>query len=124
VNNGDPPNPLDNALAGARARAEVRVRELTDSLAAIIEAAEASNLDDEHDPEGSTVGFERAQVAALLDQAQVRVAALAEAGDRLLRGTYGICDECGNSIPSARLEAQPATRFCVTCAATPGRPTR
>lgn len=37
--------------------------------------------------------------------------------DRALRmlekGTYGICEKCGRTIPPERLEAQPASRYCL-----------
>ena len=29
------------------------------------------------------------------------------------QGTYGLCERCGEQIAEARLEAIPATRFCV-----------
>jgi len=35
---------------------------------------------------------------------------------KLAEGTYGVCDVCGNEIPAARLEAQPESGVCVTCA--------
>ncbi len=102
-------------LRDARARAATRAQHLSDGLAGIVEAAESANLDDEHDPEGATVGFERAQVAALLERAQERLAELDAAHERLRNGSYGICEGCGAAIPAARLEAQPATRRCVPC---------
>lgn len=30
-------------------------------------------------------------------------------------GTYGICDDCGQPIPAARLEARPQTTLCLPC---------
>lgn len=36
--------------------------------------------------------------------------------DRMATGTYGICELCGKSIPSKRLEVLPATRLCRKCA--------
>lgn len=30
-------------------------------------------------------------------------------------GTYGVCEECGNPIPAARLEARPFSLLCVEC---------
>jgi RNA polymerase-binding transcription factor DksA len=110
------PDP-EQALSAARARAATRVRELTEAFAGVVEASESANLDDEHDPEGSTVGFERAQLATLLDDARTRVLELDAACERLRNDTYGICEVCGARIPPARLEAQPATRRCVSCAA-------
>lgn len=39
-----------------------------------------------------------------------------QALNRIERGTYGICVECGNKISSERLEAMPATEYCLSCA--------
>lgn len=38
-----------------------------------------------------------------------------DALDRLHRGTYGICEGCGQPIPADRLEAVPTARRCVDC---------
>jgi DnaK suppressor protein len=117
------PRDPDEVLRVAHARAAARVRELGESFAGIVEASEAANLDDEHDPEGSTVAFERAQVATLLDEARARLVELDAARERLRNDAYGTCEVCGAPIPRARLEAQPATRYCVPCAPAPTRPT-
>jgi DnaK suppressor protein len=41
--------------------------------------------------------------------------AIEEALFRLEKGTYGICRDCGDPIASARLEAIPWTRVCISC---------
>ena len=56
--------------------------------------------------------------ATLLVNEQYIVAEAREALNRLDNGTYGICESCGRSIASARLEAIPFARFCVKCAET------
>lgn len=103
-------------LVAAHRCVETRVGELAAALDAIIEASASANLDDEHDPEGSTVGFERAQLSALLEQQKVQLAELEAARERVRRGEYGICAGCGDPIGRDRLDAQPATRMCVVCA--------
>ncbi len=95
----------------------MRVDELTAVLDAIVDASANANLDDEHDPEGATVAFEREQTSALLDRARTQLADLDEALTRVEQGTYGVCEVCRKPIPAERLEAQPATRRCVSCAA-------
>jgi DnaK suppressor protein len=40
---------------------------------------------------------------------------VAEAFDRLDKGTFGLCAGCGRPIPVERLEAWPRARFCVPC---------
>lgn len=92
------------------------VEALRRRLAGIIESSTHTTNDDEHDPEGVTIAFERAQTAALLDQAQAQLRALAEAEERLTAGTYGTCTRCGQPIAAERLEALPATTRCIRCA--------
>ena len=98
---------LAAALAG---EADLR-RELT----AIAEST-ALVPDDEHDAEGSTIGYERARVATLLAGTERRIAELVIAAERVRAGTYRSCEGCGNDIGDERLEALPATRLCALCA--------
>lgn len=39
-----------------------------------------------------------------------------DALNRIAAGTYGICEQCGNPIPLARLEVVPYARLCMKCA--------
>jgi DnaK suppressor protein len=41
--------------------------------------------------------------------------AIEEALERMEKGTYGICRDCGEPIARARLEAIPWTRVCISC---------
>jgi RNA polymerase-binding transcription factor DksA len=81
-----------------------------------VAASRSSNADDEHDPEGATIAFERQQVAALLDQARRRLADVETALERRAAGSYGICETCGRPIAPERLAARPAARTCIACA--------
>jgi DnaK suppressor protein len=107
-----------SALAIARARADT-VR-LAESLArqwdAIVAASALTTNDDEHDPEGATVAFERAQVQDMLRQARADLVDLDRAVDRLRSGDYWTCERCGNPIADDRLVARPAARTCIVCA--------
>jgi RNA polymerase-binding transcription factor DksA len=85
-------------------------------LTGIMESSAYTTNDDEHDPEGVTIAFERAQVAGLLDQARAELQALDAAASRLDAGTYGTCTRCGRPIAAARLDALPATTTCIDCA--------
>jgi len=82
---------------------------------AIVEASTDANIDDEHDPEGATIGFERAQVASLLSHVRRRLAELDETTERLRSGTHGTCYRCGEPIPYERLVAHPTAMVCVNC---------
>lgn len=104
------------ALEVERQLAMSRLRALAAEHDGIVAAAEGANLDDEHDPEGATVAFERARVGALLDQARRQVEELDGALARFDAGTYGTCAGCGRPIPVERLAARPATDRCVDCA--------
>jgi RNA polymerase-binding transcription factor DksA len=109
---------LAGRLAAERRRTAERIAALTRDFDDIVEAADSANLDDEHDPEGTTVGFERAQVSALLAQARADLAELDRAAELLSAGRYGICEVCSQPIARERLEARPTANRCVACAAT------
>ncbi len=94
-----------------------QVGALEREFAGIAEAAGSAGTDDEHDPEGATLAFERQHAAALLQAARERVAAIDAALDRLAAGRYGVCDRCGQPIGDDRLAARPAAITCVRCAA-------
>ena len=61
----------------------------------------------------SQVSAERGEAAALAGQLQDTLAEVEAAIARLDQGTYGRCEVCGKPIQPARLEAMPATRFCI-----------
>jgi hypothetical protein len=61
-------------LLRLRASAEAQAATLALDLEALFTASRDSNADDEHDPEGATIGFERAQLTALLAAARERIA--------------------------------------------------
>ena len=96
-----------------------RIRAMQADLRAIIAASEDANTDDEHDPEGSTIAYERAQVAALLARAQSNLGDLDCALARLSAGDYSVCERCHSQISAQRLAALPAGRTCFACAAHP-----
>jgi DnaK suppressor protein len=103
-------------LLAERARARERVAALEREFAGLAEAASSAGTDDEHDPEGATLAFERQHAAALLEAAQEQVAAFDAALERLAEGRYGICDRCGRPIGKDRLAARPVARTCIECA--------
>jgi len=92
-----------------------RLAALTGDFDRIVDASRDSNADDEHDPEGATIAFERSQVDALRHQARAHLVDIDAAIARVADGTYGVCERCGKPIPDARLHARPTARTCVTC---------
>jgi len=95
-----------------------RVAELEREFGAIVASASEGSAggDDEHDPEGATIAFERQHVAALIDQARTHLTAIDAALRKVASGTYEICDICGGPIGAERLAARPASLTCVRCA--------
>ena len=110
------------ALARTRAETLAQIAALGREFDEVVAASKSSNADDEHDPEGATIAFERQQVAALLAQAQRRLADVDAALARAEAGDYGTCDACGRPIAPERLAARPQARTCITCASRPARP--
>lgn len=104
------------ALASREVETRDRAERLRAQLRGVVEAAVGSNADDEHDPEGATLAFERQQVAALLRQAEDELVELAAARGRVVAGTFGTCEVCGGAIGAERLVARPTARTCVACA--------
>jgi DnaK suppressor protein len=107
---------VTDPLGAERAAALAQITALTREFDAIVAASQASNADDEHDPEGATIAFERQQVAALLAAARRRLADAEAAVRAVEAGTYGVCESCGGAIGAERLAARPSARTCVTCA--------
>jgi DnaK suppressor protein len=105
-------DPLAAERGAARAQTEALTREFDE----VVAASRSSNADDEHDPEGATIAFERQQVVALLEQARRRLADVEAALARREAGHYGICETCGRPIAPERLAARPTARTCIDCA--------
>jgi DnaK suppressor protein len=75
-------------------------------------AGELSSFD-QHPGDSGTETFEMEKNVSLLEQVDDELAEVEAAVQRQERGTYGTCQACGRPIGDARLEALPATRFCV-----------
>jgi DnaK suppressor protein len=106
-------------LLTERTRAQQRAAALGQELAGISEAAAQPGTDDEHDPEGATLAFERQHTAALLARALEQITEIDAAISRLDHGTYGSCVRCGSPIGEDRLAARPAAATCLRCARLP-----
>jgi RNA polymerase-binding transcription factor DksA len=103
-------------LEEERRRTTQRLTALRGDYRGFVEASRDTNADDEHDPEGATIAFERSQVGALVQQAEAHLAEIDAALARIADGSYGACAVCGRPIPEERLEARPMAATCVGCA--------
>ncbi|MEB3371242.1 TraR/DksA family transcriptional regulator [Saccharopolyspora mangrovi] len=106
----------ERLLADHRTEVQHRIESLQRHLASIVESATWTTNDDEHDPEGVTIAYERAQTQGLLADAKAELDALDQAAQRIETGTYGQCQRCGKRISKERLEALPAATVCIRCA--------
>jgi RNA polymerase-binding transcription factor DksA len=121
--NGQPervsPTDLQSVLTTVRAEHERTARQvesLQQVVASIVEASELTATDDEHDPEGATIAYERAQAIALLRQARDDLDALAVTQMQLESAQVVMCSVCGRTIDLERVATLPTTRRCIRCA--------
>jgi DnaK suppressor protein len=103
-------------LEDERAGVLASIDAITADFDAVVASSADANIDDEHDPEGATVAFERAQLTSLLDDARAALVAIETAVAKLDDGSYGECERCGDPIGRERLLALPGTRNCISCA--------
>lgn len=99
-----------------RQRALRRRDALRGDFADIVERSSDASRDDEHDPEGTTIAFERAQTAALVSAADQELVDIDRAVERVRSGIHDRCETCGGEVPAERLRARPAARTCIACA--------
>jgi RNA polymerase-binding transcription factor DksA len=114
-------NPVKEAWASVlleleRERALTRVRALNAEFEGIVAASLDANSDDEHDPEGATIAFERQRTAALRARAEAHLDEVDRALARVASENYGICRSCRRPIGTERLTALPVTEVCIGCA--------
>ncbi len=67
--------------------------------------------------EEATESFELEKRLAVEKQIRDHLAEVEHALDKFAKGTYGLCDSCGQSIATDRLEALPQASLCVNCKA-------
>jgi RNA polymerase-binding transcription factor DksA len=68
---------------------------------------------DQHPGDLGSETFEQEKNVSLLEQVDSELLEIEAAFERVDRGTYGNCQACGRPIGAERLEALPASRFCV-----------
>lgn len=103
-------------LVADRATTETRIVSLERDWTGIVESSAMTSTDDEHDPEGATIAFERAQIETLIEQARAHLEEVDDALERVRTGDYGTCEGCGQPIAAGRLEARPYSTTCISCA--------
>ena len=107
---------LRGQLESDRARTGMLIDTVTDEMGAFVSARRDTATDDEHDPEGPTLAFERSQTSAILSQSQQHLTEIDAALTRMDEGRYGLCKSCGNEIALGRLQVRPQAALCISCA--------
>lgn len=65
--------------------------------------------------DGTAEAVERLSTTATARSIAASIADIDRALEKLEQGSYGTCDECGETIAVARLSALPATALCIGC---------
>lgn len=92
---------------------ELRERLLNQMSGLAKESAEEMASYSLHMADSGTDNFDRDFALSLLSSDQDAIYEIEEALKRIERNTYGVCELTGKSIPKARLDAIPWTRFTV-----------
>ena len=104
--------------ADVRALLEQERADLSEQLAELGFADGGAGLTyDSNFADSSQVTAERGEAEALAHTLKETLAEVEHALEKLEQGEFGKCEKCGKEIPAARLEAMPASRFCIECAA-------
>jgi DnaK suppressor protein len=77
-----------------------------------LEPGGGSSFDDNFADSGQ-VAAEQGENKVLASQLRSELDEVERALAKLEDGTYGQCETCGQPISAARLEAMPATRYCI-----------
>jgi len=79
-------------------------------------AAQMENNSRQGDLADQASGNNEVHIQLKLKQTDAKILqAIDEALNRIEKGTFGICRDCGEPISPARLNAIPWTRVCITC---------
>jgi RNA polymerase-binding transcription factor DksA len=100
-------------LKQARDHTLVDIERLKSELQAEIEPASATD-DDSADIAADI--YERGKIISLIQSLEAKLHSLDRAIVLASKGTYGICEMCGEPIAPERLKIMPETTVCVRCA--------
>lgn len=106
---------FEKDLQRMRVEIAAELDRLSGSLDDVREARDGTQ-DDEHDPEGPTLTMEWSRLSGVHYEFAEKLARIDRALERVAEGTYGLCTRRGEPIGRGRLEAQPATEYCIDCA--------
>ncbi len=94
---------------------ETRIAETERTIANSEQEIRASSARQSDTADQAAAEFERQSLAHKAAVARQTLRNLTQALDRVRKGTFGECADCGNDIEPKRLEAIPWARFCLKC---------
>jgi len=106
---------LGRRLKEERERLGKALDQLRASAPAVGETKEGSPYGKKE--EGATEAFELEKRLALERRVSGLLSEVEHALQKLEKGTYGLCDVCGQSVEMARLEVLPQANLCLSCKA-------
>ena len=104
---------LRTRLENERARLLQELEQLQAGVSTPDERREGSPFGKREEEATETLELEKR--LALEKQIREQLARVEHALSKFEKGTYGLCDTCGQPIDPARLEALPQASFCLTC---------
>jgi DnaK suppressor protein len=108
--------PNDASTVDYRALLEEERRDLQAKLEELGQGGDGL-IYDSNFADSSQVTAERGEVEVLAGQLRETLSGVEMALSKLKGGSYGVCEDCREPIDPLRLEAKPAARYCINCAA-------
>jgi RNA polymerase-binding protein DksA len=102
-------------ILAEKARLEADRAQLKETSSMSEESGDLVDFDANHPADSGTELFERSKDMAFVANIDSQLEQIDHALQKMADGTYGICDNCGEPIPAARLEALPYATLCITC---------
>jgi RNA polymerase-binding transcription factor DksA len=106
----------DATIQGLRATLEEERDSLRRQLAELGYGSKGLDYDPNF-ADSSQVTAERGENEALVNKLVEGLKDVEHALAKFDKDTYGTCENCGEPIATARLEAKPGARLCINCAA-------
>ena len=105
--------PDESLLTTLRASLEEERSHLRSQLGELEAGNESSLTFDENFADSGQVAAEQGEAMALASSLKEQLDDIERALQKMDEGTYGKCEVDGEPIAEARLEAMPATRYCI-----------
>jgi DnaK suppressor protein len=100
-------------LTSLRAELAAERDHLAVQIRALVADDETSPAFDDNFADSGQVAAEQGENKVLAGQLREQIDEIEHALAKIETGDYGTCEVCGNPIAAARLEAMPATRYCI-----------